>query len=58
MKAALDWQIAMGADEAILDAPVDRYSLPEAPPKSSKFRLSRVSRPSRHTSDVSKPSSR
>ena len=33
MKAALEWQIAMGADEAILDAPVDRYSLPEAPPK-------------------------
>lgn len=34
MKAALDWQIAMGADEAILDAPVDRYSLPEPQPKS------------------------
>lgn len=33
MKAALDWQIAMGADEAILDAPVDRYSLPETLPK-------------------------
>lgn len=31
MKAALEWQIAMGADEAILDAPVDRYALPEAP---------------------------
>ncbi len=26
MKAALDWQIAMGADEAILDAPVDRFA--------------------------------
>lgn len=34
MKAALDWQIAMGADEAILDAPVDRYSLPGPQPKS------------------------
>ena len=33
MKAALEWQIAMGADEAILDEPVDRYSLPEVPPK-------------------------
>ena len=33
MKAALDWQIAMGADEAILDAPVDRTVLPETPPK-------------------------
>lgn len=31
MKAALEWQIAMGADEAILDAPVDRHALPEAP---------------------------
>ncbi|KAA9010549.1 uracil-DNA glycosylase [Histidinibacterium aquaticum] len=29
-KAALDWQIELGADEAILDAPVDRYAL--APP--------------------------
>jgi DNA polymerase len=28
--AALDWQVAMGADEAILDAPVDRFSLPVA----------------------------
>ena len=33
MKAALEWQIAMGADEAILEAPVDRYALPAPPPK-------------------------
>lgn len=26
MKAALDWQIAMGIDEAISDAPVDRFA--------------------------------
>ena len=26
MKAALDWQIAMGVDEAVLDAPVDRFA--------------------------------
>lgn len=25
--AALDWQVELGADEAILDAPVDRYAL-------------------------------
>lgn len=38
-KAALDWQIELGADEAIADAPVDRYALeparppaPETPP--------------------------
>ena len=32
-KAALEWQIAMGADEAILDSPVDRYALPDPSPK-------------------------
>ncbi|MXY33836.1 MAG: uracil-DNA glycosylase [Boseongicola sp. SB0664_bin_43] len=30
MKASLEWQIACGADEAILDAPVDRTVLPKA----------------------------
>nr|WP_272490647.1 uracil-DNA glycosylase [Mesobacterium pallidum] len=31
--AALDWQVELGADEAILDAPVDRYALvPEEKP--------------------------
>jgi uracil-DNA glycosylase len=29
MKAALEWQIAMGADEAILETPVHRYTLPD-----------------------------
>ncbi|GGL56503.1 uracil-DNA glycosylase [Wenxinia marina] len=28
--ALLDWQVELGADEAILDAPVDRYALAEA----------------------------
>ena len=32
MKAALEWQIACGADEAILDAPIDRTAKPEMPP--------------------------
>jgi len=34
--ALLDWQIELGADEAILDAPVNRYDLPDrsAPAKS------------------------
>lgn len=27
----LEWQIAMGADEAILEAPVNRYEVPQAP---------------------------
>lgn len=29
--AMLDWQIALGADEAILDTPVDRFALSDAP---------------------------
>ncbi|MCG6885296.1 MAG: uracil-DNA glycosylase [Silicimonas sp.] len=29
MRAALEWQVSMGADEAILDAPVDRTVQPE-----------------------------
>lgn len=29
--ALLDWQIELGADEAILDAPVDRFALADAP---------------------------
>jgi len=31
-KAALEWQLELGADEAIGDAPVDRYALPQAAP--------------------------
>lgn len=31
--AALAWQVELGADEAILDAPVDRYGLESKPPK-------------------------
>lgn len=30
--AALDWQVELGADEAILDAPVDRFDLPAPQP--------------------------
>lgn len=30
MKAALDWQVAMGLDEAIADAPIDRFAETEA----------------------------
>lgn len=31
-KAALDWQVEMGADEAIGDAPIDRYALEDKKP--------------------------
>ena len=31
MRAALEWQVALGADEAILDAPVDRTVVPDTP---------------------------
>lgn len=34
MKAALEWQVALGADEAIGDAPVDRYAV-EVQPKAA-----------------------
>ncbi len=33
MKAALEWQVALGADEAIADAPIDRYAVEVAPKK-------------------------
>lgn len=32
-KALLEWQIELGADEAIGDAPLDRFDLPETAPK-------------------------
>ena len=32
-KALLDWQVEMGADEAILDAPLNRYDLQDKAPK-------------------------
>ena len=31
-KALLDWQVEMGADEAICDAPIDRYALEDKKP--------------------------
>ncbi len=34
--AMLDWQIELGADEAICDAPVDRYALDSAPPAAAQ----------------------
>ena len=35
-KALLDWQVEMGADEAICDAPVDRYTLQDKPKVTAK----------------------
>ena len=50
--AMLDWQIELGADEAILDAPVDRFALEEAqaapapsPPRAATPAPSRVTAP-------------
>lgn len=34
--AALAWQVELGADEAIGDAPIDRFALEPAPPKEAK----------------------
>ncbi len=36
MRAALEWQVAMGADEAILDQPVNRYDAPAKPAEKPK----------------------
>ncbi len=35
-KALLEWQVELGATEAIGDAPVNRYELPDAAPKARK----------------------
>ena len=35
-RALLEWQIELGATEAIGDAPVDRYALPDTAPKARK----------------------
>jgi len=32
-RAALEWQVELGATEAMLDAPLNRYEVPEAAPK-------------------------
>jgi uracil-DNA glycosylase len=32
-KALLEWQVALGADEAIMDAPLNRYGLTDAAPR-------------------------
>ena len=35
-KALLDWQVEMGADEAICDTPIDRYALEDKPKAAAK----------------------
>lgn len=44
LKAMLEWQVALGADEAILDAPVDRYELADTP-KPAKAATTAVTAP-------------
>ncbi|KUJ78439.1 uracil-DNA glycosylase [Ruegeria profundi] len=41
-RALLDWQIELGATEAIGDAPVDRYALPDTTPKVKKATVSQA----------------
>ncbi|MCF7699300.1 uracil-DNA glycosylase [Loktanella sp. M215] len=43
--ALLDWQVALGADEAIGDAPVDRYALDAVAPKPVPVAAERGQRP-------------
>ena len=35
-KASLEWQITLGADEAICDSPINRFEVPAALPKTKK----------------------
>ena len=42
-RAALDWLIELGADEAILDAPLDRYALAAAPSRPAAASVARTS---------------
>ncbi|MGI9369207.1 MAG: uracil-DNA glycosylase, partial [Ruegeria sp.] len=35
-RALLEWQVELGATDAITDAPVDRYALPDTAPKAKK----------------------
>lgn len=44
-KALLDWQIEMGADEAIADAPVDRYALLDKAPEPPKAKPAQAAQP-------------
>jgi DNA polymerase len=43
--AMLDWQIELGSDEAILDAPVDRFALQDAPPPAAVTRAAAAPAP-------------
>ena len=44
-KAVLEWQVELGATEAILDAPVNRFDLPRVQPKT----LARAAPPAKVT---------
>ncbi len=45
-RACLEWQVEMGVDEAICDAPVDRYALDSAPAPTPKPTAKGVAAPS------------
>jgi len=42
--ALLQWQVELGVTETILDAPLDRYALPETAPRARWARLTRCAR--------------
>lgn len=41
-RALLEWQVELGATDAVLDTPVDRYALEVAPPKPAKVEAAPV----------------
>ncbi len=58
LKAMLDWQAAMGADEAILDAPVDRHvqaTMPKPDPAAAPPPPAAASSPTLPLSDAADP---
>ena len=48
-KALLEWQVELGATDAIGDAPVNRYEVPERPVKARERRNACTSPPLRET---------
>ncbi len=56
-KALLEWQVELGADEAIGDAPVDRYALEEAAPKPARATAPQPAAPVQQSAPQSSPGS-
>ena len=58
-RALLAWQVAVGADEAIGEIPIDRTAIPEAPPRPAQAEREapppRPAPPPRHAASEKQP---